>query len=236
MLGRSFLAVPLLLLAACGEEAPVVHSEQDPAMTAALNGLLMTDPDLVGHNDAASALLLPDSNAWVPVEDDSPRAVAAAREEAQGLVGGPGRMQRAPAPERVERASSPEAALTAAARGAAAPGTGPGCADAVSYTAAWAARMPETFPVYPRGAVQEAAGTDAGGCALRVVSFTTPVPLGDVIDFYFTRASKAGFAVRHAADGRETMLGGSKGRQSFAVYALLRADGMTSVDLVTNGE
>ena len=235
MFGRPIVVAPLLLLAACGGEAPVVQAEQDPVMTAALDDLLMTDPDLVGQNDAASALLLPDGDASLPVEDASPRAVAAARGEALALVGGPGRMQRAPNPDRLDRVSPPGANLAAAARAAGAPRTSRSCAEAVSYTATWAARMPEAFPIYPRAAVHEAAGADAGGCALRVVSFTTPVPSGEVIDFYFTRASNAGFAVRHAADAGEAVLGGANGGRSFAVYVRRRADGMTFVDLVTNG-
>ena len=95
--------------------------------------------------------------------------------------------------------------------------------------------MPEAFPVYPRAAVHDAAGTDEGKCALRVVEFTTPVPLGEVIDFYFTRAGKAGFSLRHVVAGGETRLGGAKGSSSFMVYASRRDDGMTVVDLVTNG-
>ena len=77
-----------------------------------------------------------------------------------------------------------------AARAANAPNGRP-CAGMVEYTAAWAAKLPDAFPVYPRGAVQEAAGTDAGGCALRVVNFQTPVPVSEVMDFYFTRAAAA---------------------------------------------
>ncbi len=58
----------------------------------------------------------------------------------------------------------------------------------------WANRLPAAFPVYPRGAVQEAAGTDDDACALRVVNFQTGVSLDDVIDFYFSSARKALYA------------------------------------------
>ena len=57
---------------------------------------------------------------------------------------------------------------------------------------AWAAKLPAAFPVYPRGNTQEAAGTDEGQCALRVVSFLTPVALEEVLAFYYTRARAAG--------------------------------------------
>jgi len=59
------------------------------------------------------------------------------------------------------------AALTAAARAAASPAGKGNCAEIAGYTMAWAAKMPASFPVYPRANVQEAAGTDEGGCALR---------------------------------------------------------------------
>lgn len=233
---RAFLCASLpFLLAACGEAPPALQPERDPAMVAALGDRLMTDPDLVGQNRATNAALLPDEDGSIPVEDDSPREIAAARAKALALVGGPGRMERAPAPDGSAEAAPYVERVTAAARAAASPGGRAECSEMATYTAAWAARMPETFPVYPRAAVQEAAGTDSGRCALRAVSFTTPVPLGEVIDFYFTRAGAAGLSVRHTVAGGETMLGGTSGERSFTLYARRRSDGLTSVDLVTNG-
>ena len=94
--------------------------------------------------------------------------------------------------------------------------------------------MPDAFPVYPRGAVQEAAGTDAGGCALRVVNFQTPVPVSEVMDFYFTRAAAAGFSAQHVLQGGDNVLGGVGGRAAYTVYARKLPSGAAEVDLVTS--
>lgn len=230
------LAPPILLLAACGgAEEQVVRPESDPAMTAALNDPLMTDPDLVTQNRANHVARLPGGDGSIPAEDASPQTLAAARGEALALVGGPGRMKAAPKAREAAGGSPPGAALTAAARVAASSDLSDDCAEATTYTAVWAAKMPEAFPVYPRAAVQEAAGTDAGGCSLRAVNFTTPVPPGEVIDFYYTRARHAGFSARPVLAGGKATLGGRKGARSFAVHVRGRGDGTTEVDLVANG-
>ena len=95
--------------------------------------------------------------------------------------------------------------------------------------------MPSAFPVYPRGAVHEAAGIDSGQCHLRVVNFTTPVALSDVLDFYYTRAIADGFVVQRIMQGQDNVLGGVRQGRSFMVFARSAAGGQTSVDLVTTG-
>ena len=144
-------------------------------------------------------------------------------------------MRKAPEPREAPDELPPEASLTAAARAASAPGVAGTCAGQVSYTMRWAARMPPAFPVYPRGSVQEAAGTDEDTCALRVVNFITPVPMGDVLDFYFTRARNAGFSADHSLQGGDNVLAGRKEGRAFAVYARELASGLVEVDLVTGG-
>ena len=95
--------------------------------------------------------------------------------------------------------------------------------------------MPAPFPVYPRAAVQDAAGTDVADCALRFVTFITPVPVDDVADFYFTRARAAGFSAdRLLADG-DDVLSGSKGPSSYLLYARRQPSGNSEVVLVTRG-
>ncbi len=227
---------PLLILAACSKDPDVPQKpEDDPAMTGALGDQIMVDPDLVGQNRAANAAAVASGDGSIPVEDSSPEAIAAARSDALELVGGPGKMRKAPEPKKVTGELPADATLTAAARAAASPGGSGNCADAATYTAAWAAKMPKAFPVYPRGAVQELAGTDAGSCHLRVVNFTTPVPPGEVIDFYFTRASTAGFSAQHVRIGDELTLGGTRGGESYVAYVRKTPTGGSSVDLVTNG-
>jgi hypothetical protein len=151
------------------------------------------------------------------------------------LVGGPGKLRRAPDAKPVAGAIPAEATLSAAARGALASGGEDDCAARVRYTMQWAARLPEPFLVYPRGAVQEAAGSDVGGCALRVVNFVTPVPLRDVLDFYYSRAQAAGFSAQRVQRDGDDVLSGSKGPASYVIYARRLASGNTEVDLVTSG-
>lgn len=230
------LLAPLAILAACSkEEAPPQKPEDDPAMTGALGDQIMVDPDLVGQNRAANAAVVSSGDGSIPVEDSSPEAIAAARSEALAMVGGPGKMKKAPEAREISGELPAGATLTAAARAAASPGGSGNCADAATYTASWAAKMPRNFPIYPRGAVQESAGTDEGRCHLRVVNFTTPVPPGEVIDFYYTRAAAAGFSAQHVLIGEEYTLGGTRAAESYVVYVRKTPTGGSSVDLVTSG-
>lgn len=224
------------MLSACGnaDEGARASDEEDPAITAALNHPLSYDPDLASMNRANSAASMPTQDGWLPTVDSGPDAIEAARSEALGLVGGSSGLRKAPEPREVSETLPPEAALTAAARALSAPGIDGNCAQGVSYTMQWAAKMPPALPIYPRGAVQEAAGTDEGDCALRVVNFVTPVRLDDVLDFYFTCARNAGFQAEHLLqDGRNVLAGSRQGR-AFVVYARELPSGLVEVDLVTS--
>ncbi len=226
----------VLALAGCAdrEERAEPLGDDDPALSAALADPIMIDPDLAGQNRANSAAALPSQDGSLPTVDNNREAIAAARADALKLVGGPGRMRKAPEPREVAGALPAGASLTAAARAAAAPGADASCAERAEYTMQWAARMPAPFPVSPRGATQEAAGTDAAGCSLRVVNFVTPVPLGEVMDFYFTRARAAGFSADRVLQDGEDVLAGTRGEATYAVYARRLASGLTEVDLVTS--
>lgn len=227
------------LLSGCGdgdkERQTASPARDDPALTGALADQILVDPDLAGQNEVAAGGALSATDGALPTDNDSPEQIAAARGEAMALVGGSGAMKPLPAARAIAAKLPEAAAFTAAARAAASSATGARCADKVRYTAAWAARLPEAFPVYPRGNVQEAAGTDEAGCALRVVNFTTPVPLEDVLAFYYTRGLSAGYkADRFRQDGYD-MLGGTRGSASYMIYARRLPSGRTEVDLVTSG-
>ncbi len=236
---RGFLPFATLLLAGCGggdDAQPVADDHSDPLMEGALADHIMVDPDMVARNGANQVASFASGDGSIPLPDSGPEAVLAARNEAIALVGGNAAMRRAPPPERTEGDLPPQAALSVAARAAATPGQGNrDCAQLAQFSATWAARMPATFPVYPRGAVSEAAGTDDGACHLRVVNFTTPVSVADVMDFYFTRAATDGFTVQRIMQGGDDVLGGTKQGRSFMVFARAGERGQTSVDLVTTG-
>jgi hypothetical protein len=232
----AFLFASVLLLASCkGSNEPTPAGTDDAAMSGALGSPVMTDSDLAGSNAANAAASVPGDDGAVPSIDLSPTALASARAAALNLVGGPGAMKKAPEAKVVNGSLPADSELTAAARAAASPGGQGDCAAKAKYTAEWATKLPDAFPVYPKGAVQEAAGTDEGACNLRVVNFATPVPLSEVIDFYYTRASTAGFTAQHVKDGDDDVIGGTKGTASYVVYARGMPGGGTSVDLVTNG-
>lgn len=225
------LVVVLTMLAGCdGHKDAQPAQDKDPAVAGALGDEIMVDPDLARQNPHNAALTAGGpASAPIPPENRSPEAVAAAKADAAKLIGGA--LQHAPdaAP-----AGGSGAGHTAAQTAAIALGKNNACAAKVEYTMAWAAKMPPAFPVYPRGHVQEAAGTDADGCNLRVASFVTPVPLSDVADFYWTRARTGGFTAQHRMDGSDHVIDGTRGAAAYVVY-LRSANGLTEVDLVTNG-
>lgn len=227
-------AATLSLLAACGDrtDSDPLGEEMDPASEQALNDNLMTDPDMAGSNEA-NAALSGTGNAAVPKIDSSPEAVRAARARALELVGGVDSMNPAPTAKRLAANAPDSAAIIASARAAVAPG-GANCAEQVNYTTAWAAKLPPAFPVYPRGNTQEAAGTDEGACDLRIVTFVTPVPLSDVIDFYHSRALAAGYSAEHVRKAGDTVLSGLRGQSSYVVYGRELPSGATEIDLVTS--
>lgn len=229
----------LAAASACSDRKPRrERAEQDPAISAALNEQLMTDPDLARSNPENRALAGGGpASAAIPLEDRSPEAIARARADARQLLGG-----RAPTPAPppasgagpdLGHGGGATAALTAiAALGGDAAARS--CAARLEYGFVWAARMPQAVPIYPRGHAQEAAGTDRDGCALRVVNFLTPVPAAEVIDFYWTVAGRASLPAQHRLAGSDhAVIARGKAGQA-VVFVRTRADGLTEVDLVTS--
>lgn len=224
------------LMVACGQgAAPKLPAETDPAITAALGRPILIDPDLVSMNDANAVAQVPDFDRSVPTIDTGPDAIARARAAALDLLGGQSNLKSAPAAREAGEAQGRPSLLTSAARVVAASGEARRCTGGISHGMVWAARMPPSFPVYPMGAVQEAAGIDQAGCALRVVAFHTPVPVADVMDFYFTRATAAGFTVDRVMQQGDDVLAATRGKGGVIVYARQLPSGATEVDLVTSG-
>lgn len=223
----------LALLAGCGdkEDASADGSESDPALAGALNDEIMSDPELAGQNGGAVGV--GSNKVELPPEQRSPEAIASAKTEAARLAGGS--LQSAPAPSQGSANSLVEQAATAAQVAEAARVAKTDCSGKVEYSMTWAATLPAPLQVYPRGAVQEAAGTEKDGCRLRVVSFVTPVSPSDVVDFYYTRTRAAGYSAEHKLDGADHVLGGSKAGTAYLVYARATDNGLTEVDLIASG-
>ena len=230
------LGCALLALAACkpADKAPDPNAERDPAAAAALNDPIMVDPDLTSQNRGNSAL-----SGGGPAQGDlpgfirSPEEAATARAAAQALLGGA--LAAAPATAVNQSASRLAGALTMPALAAAAGIAPPACADQLSFTMIWAARLPAGLPIYPRGHAIMAAGSDAAGCKVRAVRFVTPVAVSDAVDFYYASAGAAKLPAERRREGSDEVVAGAQGGAAYAVYVRQRSKGLTEVDLFTTG-
>jgi len=236
---RRYAILALLTASAAGlagcsaDKAPEQRAEQDPAVSAALNEQLMTDPDLARINSDNRALAGGGpARAAIPLEDRSPEALARARADAAALLG------RAPVPAPPASAPAlpahPRDTLALAAAAALGPASSE-CIGKLEYGFIWAARMPGALPVYPRGHAQDAAGTDRDGCALRAVAFVTPVPAEEVAAFYWSALSRAEVAAEHRMAGADHLVIGRRGAGQGTAFIRARDDGLTEVDLVSRG-
>ena len=156
----------------------------------------------------------------------------AARAAAAAVLGGAA--HPAPAPGATVPAVSGLTASATAANVLARLGLPDHCAAKLGYGFDWAARMTPLLPIYPHGHVEEAAGSDAPGCAMRVVTFLTPIPPGEVADFYWSRAATAGFTPLRSSAGTDDLIAARRGPAAFA-SAIRSQGGLTEVDLVTFG-
>lgn len=158
---------------------------------------------------------------------------AAAEGAAREALGG--RILAAPAAKPMEECADCAATAKAPTLGELAVDPTKGKCDAkLTYGNDWAARLPAGFTVYPRALVREAAGVAGGMCNIRVVNFQTAASKEAVLNYYHTLAMRAGYTSDHRVEGKEHMLGGTKGELAYVV--MLRSDGgMTDVDLVASG-
>ena len=98
-----------------------------------------------------------------------------------------------------------------------------GCSDArrFDYNMAWANRLAPNFPVYPGGRVTEAAANNSSGCSTRVVTFATADDWQRVLDWYHTRAVRAGYSSEHQIRGGDHILAGTNERDGGAFYLIV---------------
>lgn len=229
-----------LSLAACGrsdsEQASLdvldnelVGNAGDPALTAALEDQIMVDPNLAAKGGRApGALTQP-----IPPER---RADAARAEYAMAN----GRLLRTPAAGKFTGGGADGQPVTlgqlASSQKAGAAGAAGGnpCAEKLDYSARWAARLAPEMSVYPQARVVEAAGANEAPCKMRVVTFRADVGMQAVLDYYYTKAVRAGYSAEHLEDGRDHMLGGTRRDDAFILFMRNLPGGGTEVDLVSN--
>lgn len=232
LLPAAAFALPLSLAACGSNEASDEELAQlddnltsDPAMNDALEDAILVDPDLTdqanrnairGANGAADGSVPPGTG-----EDGSAAAKAA--------LGG--KMLNAPEPRQM---TSDDEGLTLGDKAELqeARSNTPVCNEKLRYDMAYANRMPPEFGVYPKAALQEAAGK----CELRVISFTTATPIKNIIDYYYTRAKRSGYDAEYLLRGSEHVLGGTRKSDDGAYVITLnkRSGGGAVVDIVAN--
>lgn len=227
---RSVALAAALALAGCGwgsDESElanldneIVGNDADPALTSALEDQILVDPSL-SQQSGRNAVRPPD----MPLQAQYP-LTPAEREAARtgrGLV-------RAPAPTKAaaEDQFSSLRQDTAAQRGAA-------CGAQFNYDRSWAGRLPSTFAPYPGARITEAAGNDIGDCRMRVATFVTDAPSQRVLDWYHTKAIRAGYSSEHQVRDGDHILGGVNERDGGAFYLVVTARGAGSdVAIITN--
>ncbi|HYD36497.1 MAG TPA: hypothetical protein VEA60_02720, partial [Allosphingosinicella sp.] len=100
---------------------------------------------------------------------------------------------------------------------------GRNCADAArfDYNMGWAKRLAPSFPVYPGGRVTEAAANNSSGCSTRVVTFTTTAGWQPILDWYHTRAVRAGYTSEHQLRDGDHVLAGANEKDNGAFYLIV---------------
>ena len=112
----------------------------------------------------------------------------------------------------------------------------PACTESArfDYNLAWAQRLAPAFPVYPGAKVTDAAGNDSDGCRTRVVTFTTQDPFERVLDWYHTRAVRAGYSSEQQIRGEDRVLGGASGEGGAFYLIVTPKPRGAEVALITN--
>jgi hypothetical protein len=100
---------------------------------------------------------------------------------------------------------------------------GKNCADAArfDYNMRWAKQLAPNFPVYPGGVVTEAAANNSSGCSTRVVTFTTGDGWQPILDYYHTRAVRAGYSSEHQVRDGDHVLAGANNKDNGAFYLIV---------------
>jgi hypothetical protein len=216
-----------LALAACNRGAEegnlasldnqLAGNDVDPALTSALADQISVDPTLANQSNR---------NAVRPPETPTQAPYPAA--QAGGAA--KGTPAAAKAGGETDRQHD-QLAGTARGEGGAA------CGSRIpfNYDLRWANRLSPVFPVYPGAKVTEAAGSDQGDCRVRVATFTAAVGFQQLLDWYHTRAVRAGYSSEHQIRGGDHILAGTNERDGGAFYLIVtpRRNG-SEVALIAN--
>lgn len=204
----------------------------DPALRSALEDQIIVDPELASRSNT-HAVRPPDR----PGTGALPPQIVATQYSAP--IGG--KLFRAPKAVEAPPCPSCEAGapvtLGALARQQGQRNQGKeGCEANLQYGMGWAERLPKTFAVYPKARLMEAAGSEEASCNLRAASFVTDQPMQPVIDYYYTKALRAGFDAEHQLLNGEHVLGGVRKKDDGAYFITFakHESGGTAVDIVAN--
>lgn len=240
---RSVLVLSAVMaLGACGKgekdqslaalDAQLTNNAVDPALKTALADQIVVDPKLIGQSNrnAVRSADKPADAALPLLSGDAGKAQA----EAQRIAGG--KLLSTPAPTEGTAMESTVTLGALAREQAQRGGNKTNCSAKLAYAMQWASRMPEPFTIYPGAQLMEAAGAEKDGCTLRAANFVTPVPKQRVIDYYYTQAKRAGFAVEHKLLGGDNVLGGTRGDDDSAFFLVFTdaPGGKTSVDIIAD--
>ncbi len=208
----------LLSLSGCGsdgkeeldkmdQQLAAKKAKSDPALNEAVEGQIMVDPALSSQSNDHSVRPANQPNA-----DALPIAPPVASTNPGQTLGGIAAEQARIAQESFN-----------------------GCELGVAYSAEYAASVPADLPLYPKGQVSEAAGSNTATCKLRAISYSAPVAVGELVTYYATMAKAAGYVVGDKASGESHIVTGKRAADGGAFYAILAPAGTsTSVDFVAN--
>lgn len=223
-----------LALVGCGSdrssEEPQFDRTRDPLVARALADPLMSDPDLAYRNEANSAITVRFDHILPPLaatDEAAERARNAVRVEL--LKDGP--IPEIPAAFAAGDGPGSFAAIATADAMLREAGGPIGCARSLSEGLIFAADMPAAAAIMPHGMTQQAAGSDASGCVVRVVRYLAPVGGSEVIEWHYALAERARLRPVIYGEAEMALVGEGRG-EKLVVQARPGPNGLTAVDLV----
>jgi hypothetical protein len=221
-----------LALAACnggGDEGnlasldnQLVGDDADPALTSALADQILVDPTLANQSNK-NAVRPPETPTQAQYPLDKNAAAAKTDDRQARAADASARTSR---PAASAKSADRHVVLASAARG----DGGTACAGGApfDYGPAWAKRLSPAFPAYPGARITEAAGNNRGDCRVRAITFTTAAGFQQVLDWYHTRAVRAGYSSEHQVRGGDHILAGANNRDGGAFYLIVTPKGRGS--------